>query len=448
LIKRLIHNAGSSIKNHWLSPFKTGKRMSSVDTAWLRMEHSSNLMLINGLMMFDRPMDFQNLRQVLTDRLMGHERFRNVVTDPLGSPRWVTDRDFHPDNHLQTIGLPHPYGKAELEVAISDIMSSPLDISRPLWKIFYVDRYNDGCALIFKLHHCLGDGIAMIRLLLSITDEEESGHSFSPTGGTTVRRNNQLTDRAGGIRAMPGVITSALKIGFMQPDLTTPFRGTLGVRKAAKWSEPVSLGHFREIGKLNNSTINDVLLTVLTGALRTYLLEHDIALENGGVRVAIPVNLRREGKDPALGNRFGLVFILLPVTLPTFEERLHAIKTEMDRVKKSHEAIVALGLLKVMGNLPLTAEDILVNYLSSKVTAVVTNVPGPVKKLHLAGNRIDRMMFWVPKTGALGLGLSLFSYAGEVMVGLSADAGLISDPEMLIGCFNRELDQILQSVPG
>ena len=416
--------------------------MASVDTAWLRMEHSTNLMMINGLMMFREKLDMPRVRQIFADRLISHDRFRQIAADPLGSPRWVFDPDFHPDNHLQTIGLPAPYGKAELEQAVSDIMSLPLDVSRPLWKVFHVDNYDGGSALIFKFHHCLGDGIALIRLLLSVTDEEESEHNFTPTGGTTGRRDNQIVDRTAGLADIPRVLASALKIGFMPRDLETPFRGKLGVRKSARWSDAIPLEHFKQIGQNHNATVNDVLLTILAGAIRTYLLHHAIDLNDGGIRVSVPVNLRREGKDPELGNRFGLVFLILPVTLPTFSERLEAVKAEMDRIKKSHEALAALGILTVMGNLPLVMEDLLVDYLSSKVTAVVTNVPGPLKKLHLAGNCIDKMMFWVPKTGALGLGISLFSYAGEVMVGLSADRGLVPDPDLLIGLFNSELESV------
>ncbi|MFU8860449.1 MAG: wax ester/triacylglycerol synthase family O-acyltransferase [Cyclonatronaceae bacterium] len=441
MIDRLIHSAISSIRNHPFSPFKAGEKMASVDTAWLRMEHSTNLMMINGLMMFKERIDLPVLRQILVERLISHDRFRQIAADPLGSPRWIHDPDFHPDNHLQTIGLPAPHGKAELEQVVSDILSSPLDLSRPLWKVYHVDNYDGGSALIFKFHHCLGDGIALIRLLFSVTDEEVTEHNFTPSGGTTGQRNSQIIDRAAGPGDIPRVLASAVKIGLMPRDQDTPFRGRLGVRKTAKWTESIPLEHFKQIGKNHNATVNDVLLTILTGAIRSYLLHHGVDL-NEGIRVTVPVNLRREGKDPELGNRFGLVFMILPVTRPTFPGRLEAVKAEMDRIKKSHEAVAALGILTVMGNLPLVMEDLLVDYLSSKVTAVVTNVPGPLKKLNLAGSRIDKMMFWVPKTGALGLGISLFSYAGEVMVGLSADNGLVPDPDRLVAYFNTELETV------
>jgi diacylglycerol O-acyltransferase / wax synthase len=413
--------------------------MAAVDTAWLRMEHDTNLMMINGVMMFAAPMDHALLRQVLTDRLLTRDRFRQFVADPNGSPRWIDDPDFDIDNHLSVIGLPPPGGKQALEDTVSRIMSEPLDMLRPLWKIYHVYGFDGGSALIFKLHHCLGDGIALIRLLLSVTDEEETGHNFSASGGTSGRRSNQVVDHAKGLGDVAGVIGSALRIGLMPGDLDTPFRGNIGVRKSAKWSDTIPLNHFKQIGKQHQATVNDVLLTILAGALRSYLIYRKADLSGGGIRVTIPVNLRREGKDPELGNRFGLIFLLLPVALPTFGERLAAVKAEMDRLKKSHEAVAALGILKVMGNLPLIMEEMLVDYLSSKVTAVVTNVPGPLRKLHLAGNRIEKMMFWVPKTGSLGLGISLFSYAGEVMIGLSADRKLVPDPGRLIGFFHEEL---------
>jgi WS/DGAT/MGAT family acyltransferase len=235
-------------------------------------------------------------------------------------------------------------------------------------------------------------------------------------------------------------------------DPGTSLRGELGPRKKAVWSEPVPLADVKAAGRALGGTVNDVLMTAMTGALRRYLRERG-ELSAGDsredLRAVVPVNLRPLGEAPlTMGNGFGLVFLPLPVGLADPEARLAELRRRMDRLKRSPEAAVLLGILGAVGAGPPAVQDRIVSYLARKVTAVATNVPGPQQKLYLAGAPLETIMAWVPKAGRVGLGISIISYDGDVRLGLAADAGLVPDPEALLAGFRREFDALRSRVPG
>jgi diacylglycerol O-acyltransferase len=163
-----------------------GTPLSSVDAAWLRMEHPTNLMTIVGVMSFPERLDFGRLKGIIEDRLMCYDRFRQRVVEskvPFAGPRWVEDRHFNLRHHLQRLALPDPGGKAELQEMVSVLMSTPLDFSKPLWQFQYIENYREGSALVARLHHCIADGIALVRVMLNMTDD-------SPAGAAPARRGH------------------------------------------------------------------------------------------------------------------------------------------------------------------------------------------------------------------------------------------------------------------
>src|SRR5438067_1017192 len=140
------------------------------------------------------------------------------------------------------------------------------------------------------------------------------------------------------------------------------------------------------------------------------------------IRASVPVNLRPLDRAHELGNAFGLVFLTLPIGIADPARRLRAIKKEMDGLKQSPEALVAFGVLSLMGLAPVEIEQAGLRFFGSKATAVLTNVPGPRQPLYLAGRKIGKVMFWVPQSGHLGIGISIISYEGGVMLGIATDA--------------------------
>ena len=459
-----------------------GEDLSNVDVAWLHMELPNNLMMISGVFIFDQPLAFDRVRATLEQRMLIFDRFRQKVVEPrfgVGSPKWEFDPQFDIVNHVHRIALPAPGDQATLQDLVSDMMATPLDYSKPLWQFHLVEGYGEGCALVCRLHHCIADGIALMRVLLSLTDdtpdaqwtppeeEEERQRSRNPfrlvtrpasaAFGATRQFSGSVWGEGKELVTNPGHTLDLARQGadttmalgrllLMLPDRKTILKGPLGVPKRAAWSLPIPLPTVKAIGQATGATVNDVLLACVAGALRSYLLAREQPVEGLNVRGVIPVNLRPPDSEIELGNRFGLIFLSLPVGIADPFERLMELKRRMDDLKGTPEAVVAFGILNAIGMAPTDIEDLIVNIFGSKATAVMTNVPGPRQQVYFAGAPITQLMFWVPQSGRLGIGVSILSYNNEVLLGVATDQGLIPDPDRIVALFHEEINALYELV--
>ena len=240
-------------------------------------------------------------------------------------------------------------------------------------------------------------------------------------------------------RSGSDVALTTARLLLMGPDPKTAYKGKLGVAKQAAWSEPIPLEDVKLIGRAVGGTVNDVLMSAAAGAMGRYLASNGKSVDDLNVRPLIPVNLRPPGSRLTMGNKFGLVFLSLPLGIEDPVERLRELKLRMDALKNTSEPIVAFGILGLIGMMPDRLEDVVVDIFGAKGTVVMTNVPGPRQQLYFAGAGIDNMMFWVPQSGRLGIGISILSYNGKVMIGVATDTGLIPDPEAVVASFHAEL---------
>jgi diacylglycerol O-acyltransferase / wax synthase len=215
------------------------------------------------------------------------------------------------------------------------------------------------------------------------------------------------------------------------------------VAKRVAWAEPICLDDVKSIGRALDCSINDVLLSSVAGAIRSYLSRRGEAVEHVTIRALVPVNLRRPEKALKLGNRFGLVFLDLPIGIENPVERLYAVRSNMRALKGSYQPMLALGILAAMGAGPKVLQEQLLALLAKNATAVMTNVPGPQQPLYLGGSRIESMMFWVPQSGDIGMGVSILSYNGQVHFGLVTDRSLCPDPDRIIERFAPEFDKLV-----
>ena len=443
--------------------------VSSIDAAWLRMEDPTNLMMVTGVLLFDGRLKPGRLRTVVEERLLAFPRFRQRVAEPpfgVGMPSWVADDRFDLDAHLHHVALPDPAGKEALEAFVSDVMSTPLDFSKPLWQMHLVDHAG-GSALVTRIHHAIADGIALVQVLLSLTDttarpkrqRPAAGPRLDADGGSSLLRAGGWLAQAGfGLAREPvqalrvagmgaDAAATLARVAMLPPDPQSALKGPLGVIKRAAWSEPISLAAVKAAGAHAGGTINDVLVATAAGALRRYLGGRGDDVDRMDVRATLPVNLRPLDQAHRLGNQFGLVFLALPLGVEDPVERLAEVKRRMDELKSSMQPFVAFGALTAIGFLPTPLQPLPVQFFGSKASLVLTNVPGPRERLYLAGEPLRRTMFWVPQSGRLGLGISILSYAGEVMVGVASDAGLVPDPEAIVEGFTAELEALTAAVP-
>lgn len=449
--------------------------MSNVDTAWLRMEQPNNLMMITGVFVFDQPLDFERFSATLEQRFLCFDRFRQRVVETRRGYRWEADPHFDIANHLHHIALPAPGDQAALQNLVSDLMSMPLDFSKPLWQFHLVEGYQGGTAWICRLHHCIGDGIGLMRVLLAMADQSPDATWQPPEEPEEAQRSRSpwriitgpATAAIGATRRMTGAVVSGgidlvsnpsqamdyarfgtettMALGrllLLPPDPKTIYKGPLEVPKRAVWSQPISLPKVKAIGRATGSTVNDVLLSAVAGALRRYAETHGQEVEGLNVRGVIPVNLRQESARIELGNRFGLFFLSLPLGIDDPLDRLFEVKRRMDDLKGSQEAVVVFGILNAIGMAPSEIENLVITIFGAKATAVMTNVPGPRQPIYFAGAAVREMMFWVPQSGHLGLGVSIFSYNDQVWLGVATDQSLTPDPETIVAYYGQEIDHL------
>ncbi len=457
---------------------KDSERISGIDTAWLRMERPTNLMMITGVMIFAERLTYERLREVVESRFLKYRRFTQRAVQKAAGAFWETDPYFDINRHVLRTALPGRADKAELQHLASDLMSTPLDFSKPMWQFHLVEDYQGGSAVVLRIHHSYADGIALIHVLLALTDpataaapepeveveraaEEEAGifrRFFDPVDKavhTTLKLGRGLLGEGMDIVKHPthaldyartGVrlTTEIARLALMNDDSQTRFKGDLGVSKRVAWAEPLPLDEVKTIGRALGGSVNDVLLAAVAGALRDYLVEQSEPVPADlQVRAVIPVNLRSQEKVAQLGNFFGLVFLTLPVGIANPLERVYEVRRRMDELKESFQPILALGLLGAAGMGPNRVQQSLLEMLSKKASAVMTNVPGPREPIYLGGARMAEMMFWVPQSGQIGMGVSILSYNNQVHFGLVADQKLVADPEAIIGRFAGEFEKLL-----
>lgn len=463
---------------------RNSEPLSNVDTAWLGMDEPTTLMMITGVMTFKKPVNIDHLQAVFEHRWLKFDRFRQRLIKPSfpsTRPYWKTDPHFRLAAHFRRVALPAPGDQEALQRVVSDLMSTPLDPSKPLWQIHLVENYGDGSAIIARIHHSIADGLALIYVLLSLTDmtpdapwpqpteddaEDEDGGFFSGILGSLFRGGRSVAGAAGRLSAtavkgslstirnpdrLREMMASGSELSYatsklvLRPDdPPTPFKGKLGTVKRGAWSHLLPLKDIKAIKNATRTTVNDVLISAMSGALRQYMLS--VGAEPQDFRATVPVNLRTEKEMGQLGNKFGLVFLNLPVSIGDPIARLYEVHYRMLTLKKSSEAGIILTLLNMIGRSAQQVQDLVVSVFAKKATTVLTNVPGPPIPLYLAGRKIEDLMFWVPQAGRLGMGISILSYAGKVYVGVATDAKLVNDPDQIIEAFYNELDLLMNSL--
>ncbi len=454
--------------------------MGPVDTIWLNMDRPDNLMVIDSLMFLDGAVDWDRLQETMTGRLLDRYpvfRQRAVLSSThVGPPHWEDDPDFDVERHVVRATLEGGDDGA-LQRYVAEHDSEPLDRAHPLWQLHLIDGYDGGAVVLSRLHHALADGIALARVLLSLTDPcpepetcEDDGTVFhdQPMGvvegafrvataaGSAAGALASAVAGAGGrlLHEAPRLLdphlvgdafTQAERTGaianklLLGPHPHTPFTVPPGLRKQVAWCAPFPLADVKAVGRAAGATVNDVLIAAVAGALATYVVERGGSPED--VSTMVPVNVRPLDRPlpRTLGNQFALVLLKLPLGVEDPLDRIAESKRRMDVIKHSPEVLLTFGLIKAIGRTGPELERFFVDFFAGKAIGVTTNVPGPAEPRYLAGRRITRVLSWPPESGDQTMGISLFSYAGEVHVGFRADAGAVPDPQRLVAAFESEI---------
>ena len=447
--------------------------MPAADAAWLHMDRPTNPMVVNSLSLLAGVPDHELVAELLEERLVARfPRFAQRVVDPLGRrPAFEDDPRFDLEAHLHRRALPAPGDRAALEELICDLITAPLDPNRPLWHVYLIEGHEGGAAVLWRIHHCIADGIALSRVLLSVTDEaadQQAPAAPGESGTGALRRVAELPAgaisvgrRLGGAVLHEGVESlahpdhlRALASGALRDaatvaklvgspaDASTALRSPLSGARRVAWSAPFDLAAIKDASHRRRVTINDMLLTALSAALGETLGAAGVRPE--AIHAMVPFNLRsaEEPVSAELGNDFALILLELPLGELSPAERLREVSSRMGAIKSSNEAPIAYGMVGAIGLTPPWLEDRLIGFFTDKASLVVTNVPGPQGRLSFAGVPIEGVLVWAPCSGSLGMTVSIFSYAGEVTVGFMVDTAVLDDPGPLAAAYERELARL------
>ncbi|WP_370654020.1 wax ester/triacylglycerol synthase family O-acyltransferase [Rhodoferax sp.] len=480
-----------------LSASPVHERMSKVDTAWLRMDSASNLMMIMGVWIIKPAVSYEATCQRIEERLLKYPRFSQKVVQDATGASWVTDTGFDIQRHVLRDKLP-PSAKSHPQQALQDRLAElalqPLDPRYPLWDFRLVEHYQGGSVLLVRIHHCIADGLALIAVIQSLVDggteppqrqvrhdsasgweaaEEWLSHTvIEPFTGAAVKALDFAGDSAAQALGAMGhpqtlfdklitkgvskgkdgsaeiaklayqVLRDSAALALMPDDSPTRLKGSPGHAKRVAWCQPIPLDEVRAVSKVLHCSINDVLLACVAGAIGQYLKAQGDAVAGKEIRAMVPVNLRPMAQAYQLGNQFGLAPVVLPIGLEHPLARVFEVRRRMGELKGSMQPLLSFALLALAGMLVKPAQDALLSLFSKKTTAVMTNVPGPREKLKFCGATLEQPLVWVPQSGSVGLGVSILSYGGGVQFGIVSDATLCPNPQAIIDQFEPEFEKL------
>ncbi len=407
----------------------------------------------------ERGLDVARLCEHVDSRLYLFPRYRRklVRTPVQGHPVWVDDERFDIRQHVIRAGLPAPGSDDELKDLAGRLASQPLDLSRPAWQMWFVEGLTGGrFALVAKIHHSLIDGVSgvgFLTALLSPTPEAtiEPGPRWEPAPAPSgldyfVDGVAELGDSALGAaqsignallnptRALNEFLESADGVLATVEDLLrrpadTPFNAPSGQQRRLEWLD-LELDTLRDLRKRLDGTLNDVVLTIVAGAVRRRLRAREIDLQELDFRVTIPVDTREGAHDDDLANKVSAWFIGLPIAEPDPRRRFVAIKAETLR-RKERKADRAFDLFMRLadwtGSSLLATRFADVARLLKPYNLLVTNVRGPSMPIYLLGAPLLAFYPSLPLFENQGLAIAVMTYRGKLHVGLTGDWDLLPD---------------------
>ena len=460
-------------------------RMSPLDASFLHIEDAVSHMHIGSVAVFEGPAPrYEQFEAMVAGKLPAVPRYRQKVRFvplQLGRPLWVDDPHFNLGYHLRHTALAPPGGDNQLRNLVGRLMSQQLDRHKPLWEMWMVEGLEHGhWALVSKVHHCMVDGVSGTDLLAVVLDSEpeparpmpDSWHAeeepsdarlvadalvdmvASPYEQLRAARSatraprqvlSQLGEVARGLRSWTGVV---------RPTPVSSLNGPIGPHRHWDWAR-TTLADVKTVRSALGGTVNDVVLTVLTRGFRDLLLSREESVADRVVRTLVPVSVRTPGERGTYNNRVSAMIAELPVGIDDPAERLAAIRSQMDGLKESKQAVAGEVLTSLTGFAPsllLTlGTRVAMRIPQRNVNTVTTNVPGPQWQLYACGRSMLEAFPFVPLASSVRIGVAIFSYNGMLNYGITGDFDTAPDIAVLgsgIEAGMTELLKLAETMPG
>lgn len=457
------------------------QRLSAVDASFLVLESDRTPMHIAAVLTLEKApfvdaagrIRLDAIRAYVDERLHLAPRLRQVVREvPLGlhRPVWVDDQDFDLGHHIRLAELPSPGGRAALDDLVEELIMTVLDRSRPLWEWWVVDGLDDDrIAIVEKLHHALIDGVSGVQLLSALTDLAD----FAPPAdgpwipGPRPTDAQLVADALGEQIREPWRLTTAAthlvragrdgarRVVDTVETLAAAIRPAASVAASVSLNQPVgrrrrlrsielSLAEVKSIAHAHDTKVNDVVLTVVSGGLRTLLRSRGESVSGHTLHALVPENVRRADEHLALGNRVTGFFAPLPVHEADAVRSLECIRESMRHKHEAHEDETAGGLLGTADHAPYALLRALGPAVHAQpwVNTVVTNIPGPRDDLTMMGARICSITPVVPLSRNLTVGVAVLSYGDVLSIALNTCRDACPDLDVIIEGMRCTLDEL------
>ena len=460
-------------------------RLSALDASFLYLEQPTTPMHVGGVAVLRRPrsgFEFDRLVELVEHRLALVPRYRQKIKQVPGRvarPVWVDDADFDISYHVRRSALTRPGSEQQLNDLVARLVARPLDRSRPLWEMYVIEGLARArLAIITKTHFAMIDSIgaldvAQVLLDVTPTPRETPQELWMPRPEPgAVKLVLDAATEAGQRPAevVENVRAAALDAAATARKVATAFGGVFSAVRTAMWAAPgsplnvpisthrrfavarASLDDFKLVRKAHGGTINDVVLAVVAGALRNWLLSRGEAVTaSTTIRALTPVSVRGSGDGGAPGDEVSPFLVDLPVGEPNPVVRLHHVSHAMRGHADSGQSVAASTLIRLGGFAPPTLHALgarVANGFAQRIyNLVVTNVPGPQFPLYAAGARMLEIFPVVPLAKNQGLSIGVNSYDGGVYFGLNADRDAVADVDVLAGLLGESLEELAGTVP-
>lgn len=452
------------------------ERLSAQDASFLAAETPTVPMHITGAQIFDAGplgtpdggIDFAAIKRSVESVLHLIPRYRQRLKwIPFENhPVWVDDHHFNLDYHIRHTALPRPGGEEQLNRLCSRIMGQALDRQRPLWEFWVAEGLaGNRFAIISKMHHCMLDGQAgadLAHILLSLTPQAEVGDPVtyiprpSPTSvelfrDSLSRRLTMPLRAVVGLREITRLTAEARNefwvrakaladlLGWaVQPASETPLNGRVGPHR--RFDVLVTpLADVKRVAKKLGSSVNDVVLSVVTGAVRDFLVRRRVRPEHIDFRVSAPVSVRRDEQRGEMGNHVSSWIVRLPIEEADPLRQIERIRIVTDELKRSRQALGVETMMAVAEWTPSVLLSLGARAASGPINMIVTNVPGPQVPLYLLGCRLLEVFPQVPLLQTTGVGVALFSFDGKLCWGFNADYELVPDLRYFVRAIEASL---------
>jgi diacylglycerol O-acyltransferase len=458
-------------------------RLTSIDASFLHQEGDASHMHIGAVLLFEGPPPkFSDYLDHVRGRLHLVPRYRQkLATPPLetGRPLWVDDPSFNIEYHVRHTALPPPGDEGQLFQLVARLASQRLDRCKPLWESWLVEGLDDDrFALIFKTHHSLVDGVSGVDLATVLLDLERTPKPpqmdlepwqphREPSAGElvvagvrgAVNTAAEIAARAVAAATRPASSFAVLReaaegIGeivwaALNPAPVTPLNVPIGPHRRFTVVRQ-ELAEYKAVKDALGGTVNDVVLTVVSGALARWLRSRGIRTEGLEMRALVPVSVRARDEPRTLGNQLTVMRGPLPVYISDPVARLRFVKQAMDGLKESKQAVGAATLARVNNLAPPTvlAQASRLNFSTRLFNLLVTNIPGPQFPLYVLGRELQDLypVAFLPDNHALAI--AIMSYDGGIDYGLLGDYDALPDIDVIADGIRASLEELLDAARG